>query len=115
MRYHVPLLLLLLVIAQAGEVVDRIAVVVGKNAIKISDISNDLRVTAFLNDERLNINPQSRRKAAERLVDQAIIREQVVNGGYKLPGESEVTALLQQIQNDRFGGSVDRLRKALRS
>ena len=41
--------LLAFTLAAASVVVDRIAVIVGKDAIKLSDIDRDLRVTEFQN------------------------------------------------------------------
>ena len=61
-------------------VLDRIAVVVGKVAIKSSDIERDIRVTAFLNHEPLVFTPDARKKAADRLIDQQIIRQEIATG-----------------------------------
>ena len=94
-------------------VVDRIAVVVGKHAIKLSDIDRDLRVTEFQNREPLNLSPAERKKAAERLVDQAIISDEIVNGQYQRPSQAEADALLAKIRQERFGGSDQRMRQAL--
>lgn len=94
-------------------ILDRIAVVVGKEAIKLSDIDRDLRVTEFLNREKVDFSPAARRKAAERLIDQTIIRNEVANGGYVRPSKADVDALLKQIVQDRFGGSTARMREAL--
>jgi hypothetical protein len=97
----------------SGEVVDRIAVVVGKHAIKSSDIYRDLRVTEFLNREPVNLNTDARHKAAERLIDQAIIGDEIANGGYARPLDADADAMLKQLRQDRFAGSDVRLREAL--
>src|ERR1035441_6480073 len=86
-RFLIPLLLWRL---PAGSVViDRIAVIVDKHVIKASDIGRDVRVTEFLNREPLNMNADVKKKAAERLIDQTVIREEVEKGGYALSGRSE--------------------------
>ena len=108
------LLLLALAGAAAGAVViDRIAVVVGKHAIKLSDIDRDLRVTEFQNREPLNLSGAARKKAGGRLVDQTIIGDEIVNGGYQRPSESDADALAAKLRTDRFGGSDARMRQAL--
>jgi hypothetical protein len=96
-----------------AEIIDRIAVSVGKHAIKLSDIDRDLRVTGFLNREPLNLSPKTRRAAAERLIDQALISDEVADGGYPRPADSDVDALLNKVRRERFGGSDARLREAL--
>jgi hypothetical protein len=98
----------------AGSVViDRIAVIVGKHAIKLSDIDRDLRVTGFLNREPLNMSSDARHKAAERLIDQVIIGDEIANGGYARPSSADVDAVLKRLESDRFAGSDARLRQAL--
>jgi peptidyl-prolyl cis-trans isomerase SurA len=104
--------------AVAGEaptavIVDRVAVVVDKHVIKLSDILRDLYVTEFLNQEPLRIDPEAKRKSAERLIDQTIIAEDMARGGYAHPPESEADATLQELARDRFGGSGARMRNEL--
>jgi hypothetical protein len=96
-----------------GVIVDRIAVIVGNQVIKTSDIDRDIRLTAFLNREKPNFSSDAKRKSAERLIDQAIIRQQIATGGYRRPSDSEADGLLKQLRQDRFGGSEQQLRAAL--
>jgi peptidyl-prolyl cis-trans isomerase SurA len=96
-------------------IVDRIAVIVGNQVIKTSDIDRDVRLTAFLNREKPNFSPDAKRKSAERLIDQTIIRQQIATGGYRRPSDTEADALLKQLRQDRFGGSEQQLRAALNS
>ncbi len=98
----------------AGTVVlDRVAIAVGRRAIKASDIERDLRLTAFLNGAALTINAGAKRGAAERLIDQQLIRNEIATGQYPRASESDAKALLEQIRTSRFGGSDARLKAAL--
>jgi hypothetical protein len=102
--------------AAAGSVpviLDRIAVIVGKHAIKTSDIDLDQRLTAFLNRENIRSDSADKRHAAERLIDQEIIRQEIISGGFRRPAESQAAALEAQLTRDRFGGSAVRLREEL--
>ncbi len=100
----------------AGAVIlDRIAVIAGKQAIKSSDIERDIRLTDFLNRAPLNFSAASKREAAERLITQQIIRDEIVSGGYRRPPESDGARVEADIRRDRFGGSEQRLRQALQS
>jgi|HubBroStandDraft_2_1064218.scaffolds.fasta_scaffold182693_2 peptidyl-prolyl cis-trans isomerase SurA len=109
----IPALFLMLASAQSPVVIDRIAVIVGKHAIKTSDIVEDLRVTEFLNREPLGLGPAAKRKSAERLIDQEIIRQEIATGGYRRPSEAEGQAYEKQLENDRFHGSAAQMRQAL--
>ena len=107
------LLLMVASAASAVVVLDRLAVIVGKHVVKTSDIDWDLRVTAFLNREPLDFSPQAKRRSAERLIDQEIIRREIVTGNYRRPPESDAAELESQLKRDRFGGSDLRVREAL--
>jgi hypothetical protein len=96
-----------------GVVIDRLAVIVGKNAIKSSDVERDLRLTAFLNQTAVDRSAKARRESAGRLVDQQIIRAELAAGGYSRATDAQADALLSQIRRDRFGDSAAKLRAAL--
>lgn len=101
---------LVLVAATQGEVViDRIAVIVGKHAIKLSDVERDLRLTAFLNRTPLDLSAKAKRQAADRLVDQQIIRTELSAGGYRRATDAQADAFLAQIRRERFGDSAEQL------
>jgi hypothetical protein len=97
----------------AAVVINRIAVIVGKQVIKSSDIDRDLRLTEFLNRESPNFSIEARRKAAERLIDQTIIGNEIANGHYRRPSDSDADALLNQLRKDHFSGSDAQLGEAL--
>jgi peptidyl-prolyl cis-trans isomerase SurA len=98
---------------EAKTVIDRIAVVVGKQVIKASDIDLDLRVTAFLNREPLIEDAAAKKKSAERLIDQQIIRQEVASGGYSRASDADTNAMLAQIRQNNYGNSESRLKQAL--
>lgn len=99
--------------AQSAVVIDRMAVIVGNHVIKTSDIERDLRVTEFLNNEPPNLDSAAKHKSAERLIDQEIIRQEIITGGYRRPSDEDATALEQQIRHDRFANSPPQLARAL--
>jgi peptidyl-prolyl cis-trans isomerase SurA len=108
--------MLLLGLASALEsatVVDRMAVIVDKHVIKSSDLYRDLGVTEFLNRQQPDFGAEARHKAADRLIEQSIIRDEIANGGYRWASSADADALLNQILKDRFGGSSAQLQAAL--
>jgi hypothetical protein len=109
-----PLLLLTVATIHAGTVLDRIAVIVGKRVIKLSDIDRDLRLTEFLNREPLDLSAQRKRQSAERLIDQEIIRNDLAAGGYRRATDAQAEGFFRQILHERFGDSQQRLDAELR-
>jgi hypothetical protein len=94
-------------------ILDRIAAIAGAHVIKTSDIERDIRLTDFLNRAPLDLKANAKREAAERLITQEIIRDEIVSGGYRRPPESEAVELEAQLRRDRFGGSEQRLAEGL--
>lgn len=84
-----------------GAIVDRTAIIVGTHVILDSEIVSDIRVTAFLNREQPDLSASGRKKAASRLIDQEIIREQARNGRYPVGQKAEAEQLLNELKNDR--------------
>jgi hypothetical protein len=112
MRHLLSLLIAAAALANS-VVVDRIVVVAGKHVIKLSDIDRDLRLTEFLNREPLDLGAARRRQAADRLVDQQLIRAEIATGGYARATDADADALLRQIEHERFGSVAARLRAEL--
>jgi hypothetical protein len=92
----------------AAEIVDGVAVVVDGKAIKQSDISNEIRVTDFLNGAKLDLSIAAQKEAASRLIDQKIIRKTMEAGLYPLPAPAEADRLLQQVRQRYPGDSAYR-------
>jgi hypothetical protein len=95
------LLLFLAVFACRAEVIDQIAVVVGNSVITESEILREIRLTAFLNGEPLDFSPASKRKTAERLVEQRLVANEISGSLYPLPTQAAAQDMLKQIK-DRF-------------
>jgi len=85
---HRTTLLLGLATMSQGAVIDRVAVIVENHVITLSEVDRDLRLTEFLNREQRDSSSDYRRKAAERLIDQTIIRDEFVKGGYRRATDS---------------------------
>jgi hypothetical protein len=107
--------LFLIVVTAFGQssVLDRIAAIVGKQVIKLSDIERDLRLTEFLNRQPLSFSAQRKRESAEHLIDQQIIRSEIASQGYARASDAEAENLLRRIQRDRFANSSLRLNAEL--
>ena len=91
----------------AAEVIDRIAVAVGNRAIKESQIDRDIRLTAFENGSPLDFSAASRRQAAERLIDQTLIRAELAKGTHPAPEDAEITRVTEKIKQARFHNNAE--------
>jgi hypothetical protein len=90
-----------------AEVIDRIAVTLDNQIIAESEVAREIRLIAFLNGDPLDFSPEARRKAADRLVEQKLIRREIELGRYLEPSKEEVAAMMKQIQAQKFRGPED--------
>ena len=65
-----------------ADLIDRVAVAIGNSVITESEIIRQIRITAMLNSERPDFSPDNRRRTAERLVEQALIRREIATSHY---------------------------------
>jgi len=107
----------------AGETLDRVAVQVGAQVITASAVRRQLRLEAFMQNREPELGAGERRKAAERLIDQTLVRRELELNRYPPPPASEVEASVEQIHKarhedgsefarslERYGFSVEDLR-----
>ena len=92
------LLALIILSPLYGEIVDKLAVAVGKQVITELQLDEELRVTALLNHQPVKRDTDARRSAADRLVEQLLIRHEMELSRYPLPSEQEVTQYLDRIR-----------------
>ncbi|HWC97603.1 MAG TPA: hypothetical protein VG456_12650 [Candidatus Sulfopaludibacter sp.] len=95
-------LLFLCCCAAAASVVDRVAVVIDKTVITEGEVQDEVRLTEFLNGQPLDLSASARRAAADRLVDQTLIRNEVEISHYAPPSAADTDKLLQQFRQQHF-------------
>jgi hypothetical protein len=91
-------LLVLLPAVLFPEIIDRIAVTVANQVITASQIEDEIRVTAFLNREKLDLTPEAKKQAASRLIEQALIKREMDLSRYPLPELSDAGESLQTLK-----------------
>ncbi|HVO97778.1 MAG TPA: hypothetical protein VMT15_06915 [Bryobacteraceae bacterium] len=82
-----------------ADVLDRIAVTIGKHVITEGDILLDLRIAAFLDQKPVDATPDQKRKAADRLIDQYLLLQEAALSRLALPGEADAQQLLEQVKS----------------
>jgi len=101
-------LLLLFAFLSTGsraEIIDRIAVAVDNQVITESEMLREIRLTEFLNADPIDFSPVTKKKAADRLIEQKLIRKEIGLGRYAELNPEGVLPLLNQIQTERFHGT----------
>jgi hypothetical protein len=98
-------LLLLSLIASAAfcyaAVVDRVALVVGKTVFTQSEVDDEARLTELESGKALDLSAAQRKEAAERLVDQQLLRDEMKVTAFQPPA-SEAGALLRRFRQEHF-------------
>jgi hypothetical protein len=107
------LLALAISFAAFGQVIDRIAVVVGNTVITETEVDQEARLEAFLNGTPLKLDAGAKKTAADRLVDQQLIRNEMKIGAYPEPTAAEVDDMLKNLLQEKFGGAEGALRASL--
>ncbi|HTB13638.1 MAG TPA: hypothetical protein VK752_18810 [Bryobacteraceae bacterium] len=92
------LLITLLTAAGYAEILDRVAVTVGKHVITEGDILLDLRIAAFLDQKPVDASSDQKRKTADRLVDQYLLLQEASTSRQALPTEADAHQLLDQVK-----------------
>ena len=95
-----------------GETIDRIAVSVGNRVITTSDIERQIRVAAFLSGTKPDLSPESRRKTAEAMVDQKLVRAELEASRYPESAPAELDAAYADFKAKYFK-TDDEYRRAL--
>jgi chorismate mutase len=86
-------------LASRAAIIDRIAVSVGNRVITVADLDREVRITAFLNNAKPDFSAANKRKTAERMVDQTLIRSEIEVSRYLLPTAGEIDAALRELKN----------------
>jgi hypothetical protein len=96
----------------SAATVDRLAVAVGSTVITELQIDEDLRVAALLNGQPVSRNDDTRRAAADRLVEQLLIQHEIRLSRYPPPSQADVDALYSSIEKTM--GGAEHLKELLR-
>ncbi|MBI5282668.1 MAG: hypothetical protein HY858_13365 [Candidatus Solibacter usitatus] len=110
-RVSIALLMVMAAGARA-EVIDRVAAAAGQQVVTLSAIRRALRLQAVFDLREYEDTPAERRKAADRLIDQAIVLREIGLSRYAGATMAEADALLGGFGKDR-GMTGEQLAAAL--
>jgi hypothetical protein len=91
----------------SGEVVDRVAVSMGKQVITESQIIEEIKLDSFLNNEPPAFTNAAKRAAADRLIEQKLVRKEMEMGRYPSASPEEASAIIQNLLKTRAKDKAD--------
>ena len=109
-----------------SEIIDRIAISVGNQVITKAQIDEEVRLTAFLNGSQLDLSAEERKKAADRLIEQTLVRRDMEFSHYPIPPQSDAEPALKALKAnypseaqyrqalDKYGITEETLKQRLR-
>ncbi len=97
-----------------AEVLDRVAVTIGNRVITQSEIASEIRMSAFLNNEPATFTGKVKREAADRLMEQLLVRREMELGRYSEGSPADAAAMLEKLEKTRAHsqGEFDKALKA---
>jgi peptidyl-prolyl cis-trans isomerase SurA len=111
MRFAGPLALLLLALplARAQDVVDRMAAVVNKHVILESELDQEVRVEQLLQGQPSGAEKQGtiRQAALDRLIDRALLDQQIVHPEILSPSPDELQGQLDHLREQLPGAASE--------
>lgn len=93
-------IVLCLALTASAEIIDRLAITVGREVITELQLDEEVRVTAFLNRKPILRDLNTRRAAAGRLVQQLIVRRDIEVSRYPLPEEQDLNRYYDQVRGE---------------
>jgi antitoxin component HigA of HigAB toxin-antitoxin module len=93
---------LLLPIAAGAVIVDRIAIVAADKIITDSEIVLRVRLTAFQENETLDLSLEKRRRAAQQLIDQRLVEHEMDVGRFPRLDADHRKALLEDYEKEHY-------------
>lgn len=86
-----------------AEIIDRLAITVGRQVITELQLDEELRITALLNQKTVDRAVEARRAAANRLIEQLLVQREMELSRYPLPDTKDVDTYLQKVE-EQLGG-----------
>jgi len=96
-----------LVLVASAATLDRVAVVVGKDVLTEGEVEEEARLEGFTASAAPDLSPARRREAADRLVDQQLIRHEMEISHYEPPRPEEAGEMLSNFRRQHFRSDAE--------
>jgi hypothetical protein len=85
----------------SAELLDRVAVTVGNQVITESELLEEIRLDSFLNGQKPEFDLKSKRAAADKLIEQKLVRKEMESGSFPSPSIEEAETMIQNLRKTR--------------
>jgi hypothetical protein len=82
------------------DVIDRIVATVGSQIITESEVRAATRIAALLNEQPLDLGAEARRQTTGRLIEQALLRQEMTASRFTMPGPVEAEQALGKLKQE---------------
>jgi peptidyl-prolyl cis-trans isomerase SurA len=114
MRLRLQLAVLLLALPAGAQVVDRMVAVVNKRVVLESELEQTTRVECLMQGKSLEkLTPADTAAVLERLIDRALLQQQILNGADLDPAPEEVAVQIKELRAQLPNGASDEGWKSL--
>jgi hypothetical protein len=96
-----------------AEILDRLAVSVGREIITEKQILLALRVSSFLNGQPLSLSARAKRAAAQKHLELTLIRVEIDQSKYPPPTPAQIDSALADLKKQLFGGDEGAYQRTL--
>lgn len=86
-----------------ATLLDEVAITVANQAITQSEITREIRLSSLINGEQPDYSLESRRKAGDRLVEQALVKREMAFGSYPPIPDAQVEQIYASTVKARGG------------
>lgn len=86
-----------------SEILDRIAITVGRQAVTERQVDEEIRVAAFLNRASVSLNSAERKSAAQRIIEQLLVQREMEVSHYPLPERAEMDRYAADVKESMGG------------
>ncbi len=93
------LAIILVALAGRTEVIDRVAITVGRQVITELELEEEIRVTAFFNQVPPSDSIEPRQAAADRLVEQSLVAREMRLSHYPGPSEADIQNAFDRLRS----------------
>jgi len=98
---------LLLTAAGSADIIDRIAASVGNRVITRTDVEREIRVAAFQDGVKPDLQPERKQAVLQAMIEQKLIERELENSRYPLPDAPELAPVIEQFKKQHFKDDAD--------
>lgn len=108
--------LICLITAAQAVIVDRVAVSIGRKVVTDAQVQEEVRLQSFIDSVPVDLSKDNKRKTADRLVDQFLVRRELEFTRFAPISDAEIAPVLKDLaartsELSKYGITLDQLKR----